>query len=223
MRLVLLPGLHGTEVLFHRFVEELPAGIQPKIIAYPHEKLTYVELTDHVLPRLPRHEPFVLLGESFSGPIAIEVARRDPRVRGLILCCSFARRPWPVPGALGWLAPPWDDGMGMWYRQCRWLARLSGVPAEERVHFANTLHETPLRVVRFRMREVLAVDVTNTFQQLHMPILNLRAKRDRLVPRNDFPNPVVLDGTHFLLQSNPHAAAALVSEFVRTVLTPAEH
>lgn len=46
---------------------------------------------------LPSDEPFVLVGESFSGPIAISLAASSlPQLKGLVLCCTFVRNPRPL-------------------------------------------------------------------------------------------------------------------------------
>ena len=77
--LVLLPGLDGTGLLFQPLVECLPDAIEPVVVSYPpDQKLGYEELLPLVLERLPA-APFVLLGESFSGPLAVMAAATAPR------------------------------------------------------------------------------------------------------------------------------------------------
>jgi pimeloyl-ACP methyl ester carboxylesterase len=94
--LVLLPGLDGTGELFAPFVEAL-TGIDVRVIAYPADRaMTYAEHEAFVRDKLPRDEDYFLLAESFSGPIGISIAASTPpRLRGLILCCSFASNPLP--------------------------------------------------------------------------------------------------------------------------------
>src|SRR5271155_2151701 len=89
--LILLPGLDGTGLLFQPLVAALPAAIQPRIVRYPgHRHLTYHELLPLVMDALPQSGPFILLGESFGGPLATMVAaERPPGLVGLILCASF--------------------------------------------------------------------------------------------------------------------------------------
>ena len=71
MKIVLLPGLDGTGELFKPFIDSLPPGIEPILVSYPpKEKLGYGELSDYVMSRLPKDEEYLLVGESFSGPIA---------------------------------------------------------------------------------------------------------------------------------------------------------
>ncbi|HEX2836088.1 MAG TPA: hypothetical protein VHW00_23995 [Thermoanaerobaculia bacterium] len=91
--LLLLPGLDGTGTLFGEFIAALPPHIAPVVIRYPtDEALSYEELLAFIEERLPEGT-FAVLGESFSGPLAIELAAKSPRVRAVILCASFVRSP----------------------------------------------------------------------------------------------------------------------------------
>lgn len=94
MRLVLLPGLDGSAELRSAFASALAPEIQAQIVVYPNQRfLNYAELEQLIRASLPQ-EPFVLLGESFSGPLAIKIAARPPRaLLGLVLVCSFVRKP----------------------------------------------------------------------------------------------------------------------------------
>ncbi|MEJ7807867.1 MAG: hypothetical protein WKG03_18345 [Telluria sp.] len=96
--LVLLPGMDGTGDLFADFVRALGDAVVSLVVSYPAgEALDYAGLTEFARARLPRDRPFVLLGESFSGPVAIALAAsRPPGLMALILSCTFARNPTPV-------------------------------------------------------------------------------------------------------------------------------
>src|SRR5687768_1455482 len=98
MTLVLLPGMDGTGLLFADFVAALGAQVETQVLRYPPDEiLGYAELEARVRAALPTDRPLVLLGESFSGPIAISIAATPPpNLRGLILCCTFARFPLPA-------------------------------------------------------------------------------------------------------------------------------
>jgi pimeloyl-ACP methyl ester carboxylesterase len=103
--LVLLTGMDGTGLLFQPFVEALGdvGQVEVRTIAYPaREPLDVAALTEVACAALPSG-PLVILGESFSGPIAVALAARcADRVQGLILCCSFVRNPRP---RWSWLMP----------------------------------------------------------------------------------------------------------------------
>src|SRR5262245_40814685 len=112
MRCLVLTGLDGGGELLGDFLAAMAPRFQAQALSYPRDPtLGYDELVEWVWPRLPVDEDFVLIGESFSGPIAIRLAaRRPPRLAGLVLCASFARAPRPPwsplgAGALPALAP----------------------------------------------------------------------------------------------------------------------
>jgi pimeloyl-ACP methyl ester carboxylesterase len=104
--LVLLPGLDGTGILFKPLIAALPPEVSTVVVAYPGEQpLGYAELLPVVLAALPTEHAFVLLGESFSGPLAVmAAATRPPGLVGLVLCATFVQNPHPyIPGFLNGL------------------------------------------------------------------------------------------------------------------------
>ncbi len=94
-KLFLLPGMDGTGTLFGPFVEALPEGFKGMPVAYPVDRpLSYSELAELVRKRLPVSESFVLLAESFSTPIAIQIAAENPPgLKAVILVAGFATSP----------------------------------------------------------------------------------------------------------------------------------
>jgi hypothetical protein len=95
--LVLLPGLDGTGLLFEDFVAALGSDVDVVVARYPTDRpLDYANLEQIARSFIPPNIPFVLLGESFSGPIALSIAASSPPgLLGVIMCCSFARNPYP--------------------------------------------------------------------------------------------------------------------------------
>src|SRR4051812_35337188 len=73
-QLVLLPGLDGSGRLFQPLLAELPKWIEPVVVAYPPERARFDELVPIARERLPHSGAFALLGESFSGPLALMLA-----------------------------------------------------------------------------------------------------------------------------------------------------
>jgi hypothetical protein len=82
--LVLLPGLDGTGDLFQPLLSRLDRSIEPVVVRYPlAEPLGYEALTSIARRALPTTGPYVILGESFSGPIAVQLAaERSGELRG---------------------------------------------------------------------------------------------------------------------------------------------
>src|SRR5262249_21163064 len=95
--LVLLPGMDGTGVLFQPFITSLGTGVNARTIRYPNEKqLDHAELASFARSTLPSGMPVVLVGESFSGPVAVLLAAESGwDVRAVVLCASFVRNPRP--------------------------------------------------------------------------------------------------------------------------------
>ena len=93
--LVLLPGLDGTGNLFARFVFALTPCLEARIVRYPTDRsLSYADLFSFVLDAIPQSQPFVLLAESFSTPLAVRLAATNPAsLKGLVICAGFIKSP----------------------------------------------------------------------------------------------------------------------------------
>lgn len=224
--LVLLPGMDGTGELFEDFIAALDPGCRTLVIPYPVDApLGYRALEDLVRTRLPLDEPFVLLGESFSGPLAIAIAAAPPPgLAGLVLCCTFARNPLPVLARLEALVELLPIGTRLLPLLHPLL--LGGISSSRlRAALKAAVQKASAKVFRKRLREVLNVDYCGKLLQVAVPVLYLRAEQDRVLPAsvlNQFAN---LDrlakqsvaGPHLLLQAQPQASAALVTDFVNSL------
>ncbi len=216
MRVVLLPGLDGSGRLHDTFTAAMAPRFRLEIVAYPGDRiLDYRQLQAFVTERLPRDAPFLLIGESFSGPIAIRIAASRPSgLAGLVLCATFAASPRPWLGylqpllALPLPLPParmlMPAMMGRWTTR-DWTRREQAA-----------LDALPAAVARARLSEVLRVDATSDLDHIRVPTLYLQASHDRLVPprcwreihaRLPHAKRVRLRGPHFLLQHQPVRAA----------------
>jgi len=218
MRAIVLPGLDGTGLLLDAFRAPAPAGCSCEVITYPRDRvLGYGELVELVAERLP-DEPFLLIGESFSGPIAVRIAARRPHhLRALVLASSFVTPPRPrwlrvfARAALFRLPVP-ERALA------HFMLAPFATPARVRA-FADTLREVAPDVLARRLREVLRVDVTSALSSVDVPMISLRGRHDRLVsPRAlaALPNAVDLDAPHAILQVAPEAAWAALLPITRT-------
>jgi pimeloyl-ACP methyl ester carboxylesterase len=225
--LVLLPGMDGTGDLFAPLVQALGPAVSTIVVRYPDEPLDYPEHERVAVAALPTDRPYVVLGESFSGPIAVTISARSPAgLLGCVLCASFLRSPSPLLGLLRpflGLLPPQNipEALAVPFLMGRFAT------AELRRARAEALkHVSPESLVA-RLRAIVSVDVTDEAQKIRVPTLYLRATEDRLVPRGAAAafsrfvahgHIVDVEGPHFLLQTNPLAAARAVSEFMRKAL-----
>ena len=96
-KLVLLPGLDGTGLLFQPLLEQLGTDIETQIIAYPrHQPLSVQELAAYVCEKVVLDQDTVLLVESFSGLVAWELLQRGIQPASVIFCASFVSAPRPL-------------------------------------------------------------------------------------------------------------------------------
>jgi pimeloyl-ACP methyl ester carboxylesterase len=227
VRLVLLPGLDGTGVLFRPFVRELPAGIDATVIALPaREPLDYPELIRYVTPLLPPSGPFVLLGESFSGPLALFLAASGlPGLRGVILAASFVRNPTFVPAWLRFLAGAWLFRFTPAFIQAK--ALLGGYSTPElRPLLAEAHGAVSPDVMAQRVRSILTVDAAPALRAVRVPLGYIQGTHDHVVPASNLgeiraarPDVAVyrVGAPHLVLQVQPEAAAAATASFIASV------
>jgi pimeloyl-ACP methyl ester carboxylesterase len=222
-RLVLLPGLDGTGDLFAPLVAALGA-IPSQVIAYPHDRvMSYAELEAHTAAKLPTNEYFVLLAESFSGPIGISLAAsRLTGIKGLILCASFAANPLPLFGPLGGLVGALPAVKIPARLAEPWLYAGRATAELRKAHEA-AMSRVSAQVINARVEAVLGVDYLAQLAKVAVPILYLRGLADRLIPASAgqvildcHPDVdlVEIDGPHFLLQCEPNACADAVGKFL---------
>jgi pimeloyl-[acyl-carrier protein] methyl ester esterase len=223
--LVLLPGLDGSGVLFRPLLPHLPPAIRPIVIAYPPDRpLGYDELLPFVRDQLPADQPFAVLGESFSGPLAIRLAAEHPaHLRGVILCATFVRSPALIRRR--WFARCMQPWMFRYFRTLAiGKAVLSGDSSPEIRQLLNEAL-TPVRpdVLCRRLRDVLQVDVTTALAACSVPLLYLRGDYDFVVPHRNAREiqaiqPAVqlvsLPTSHLVMQTQPERAARAIAEFL---------
>lgn len=228
--LVLLSGLDGTGRLFKPLIEALPSHLKPLVIPYPaHQSLGYSDLVLYVRGKLPAAEPFILLAESFSGAVAVELAATHPaNLKALILCASFVTN--PVPGVFRHLRFIFDAQFFK-LRPPRFVVRylLSGhdAPSELINTFLEVFKSVSPEVLSSRMQSMLTVDVRDALRECRVPILYLVAKRDKLVGERNLVEikslasnveTITIDAPHFLLQRAPEAATEAIDNYLRRVV-----
>lgn len=220
---VILPGLDGTARLLETFCSRLCAlGVPARAIAYPTARpMGYLELEQLVRTQLPASAAFVLLGESFSGPVAIRIAADPPEgLKGLVLSTTFARAPVPALSplaALVWFAPARPP-----MRLLSWALLGRWATPDLQDALAEALRLVSPDVIRARAAAALRVDVSRLVSSVRVPALQLVALQDRLLapsaPRllaASLPGctTVKVPGPHLLLQTSTEQCAQEVAAF----------
>lgn len=229
---MLLPGLDGTGDLFAPLISELPGSFEARVVRYPPDRsLGYEALTSLVEGQLPARRPFVLLGESFSGPIALKVAAKaPPGLAAVVLAASFHRRPVAL-----WLAALRPMTHAIFSRPppelvVRHLLAGPNAPADLVAKVRAAVAMVRPEVLSARVRAALDVDASGTLAGCRLPLLYLGGMEDRLL-RRAIPGEIrailpsaevrLLEAPHLVLQRRPgEAAAALVDFLARAARSP---
>ena len=223
--LVLLPGLDGSGEMFAPLIEALD-GFPTQVIAYPPDlPMTYAEHEAYVRSRLSADEDFVLLAESFSGPIGISIAANaPPNLKALILCVTFASNPFPKLAPLSRLIGALPAARIPPALVAPLLYAGRATPKLRQAH-AQAMARVSPKAIRARAVALLKVDYRPLLRRIEVPILYMRATQDRMVGASACDSirqlrPDVelaeLDTPHFLLQTEPQRSAAIIKSFIHS-------
>lgn len=224
--LVFMPGLDGTGLSFEPILPLIPVQAKVTIVRYPTDKLlSFEETVECAAQQIPAGDPSIIIAESFSGPIAIEmIGSGRIQAKALILCVTFAKSPRPFLWRfMRFLRLPMlirPDMPKRFFKivigDDKLIADL--LPLWKKVH-ANV----PARVMDHRLKMINQVDVTKWLKKLPVPCCYLQAINDRVIPsscladfENCIPNLVIkrIKAPHFILQAQPQACLDAIEEFI---------
>jgi pimeloyl-[acyl-carrier protein] methyl ester esterase len=221
-----LPGLDGTGRLFARFLAAADGSLELRPLSYPADRfLGYGALEELAAREVPSDRPFALLGESYSGPLALRLAAKaPPGLVAVVLVTTFHRNPAaPLFRRLSAFAP-------MFFRMplpphvVRLLLAGADAPDDLVAEVRSSVATVEPRVMAARVREALRVDAIDALRACPAPILFLGGKDDRLL-RSALPIEIrslrpdaeirMLEAPHLLLQRRPEEAMEIVSRFLQ--------
>jgi pimeloyl-ACP methyl ester carboxylesterase len=195
------------------------------VVAYPTEGVFGYEEARRLVDRaIPREGSYVLVAESFSGPLACAIAGEKPEgLKGLVLCASFVRYPGPWPRALVAavrVLPP----SPLLRAALRGLMLGRWSNAERLMALLGSVSRLSPAIVRSRLEAALAADGRAALANAAVPVLFLRASSDRLVSVSAAVEAVAIaksievrciDGPHSLLQVCPDECAQEIGAFMK--------
>lgn len=217
-RVVILPGLDGTDLLLDRFVKSAPVGRPVAVVPLPDAPVdNYEALCDAIAPRFRSLAPCHLIAESFSGPLGILLAHRYPdAVSQLTLVASFADSPIPfiarrLPWSLMFRIP-----------MPQFVARYFFVGADQEmaVRPRSAIQQTSIGTLVSRINCLMNVEVSSQLAALRCHVDYILAKNDRLVSKRLLThikqaNRAVIvrevDGPHLILQTRPQESWAAIA------------
>jgi pimeloyl-ACP methyl ester carboxylesterase len=231
-RLLLMPGMDGTRLLFPPLLSALqrtlPPGLEAQVLEYPPiPKANYDSLLPLVLQAIDDGPPCHLLGWSFSGPLAIHAAAARPQqVLRVMLAASFVQAPWrTLPALRPLIRTPVFASVRFLRRLPLWLSRPPDDPLRQAK--ARLWREVPARTLAARARAIASVDARSALACLTQPVLYLAAANDRIVPPHNLQQVLSLrpatqvaelPGGHFMLYTHAAESAAAIVDFVSASL-----
>ncbi len=223
--LLLLPGLDGTEVFFQPLIATLPTWVRPVVVTFPTAGANgYADLLPLAEAAVADIDNFYILGWSFSGPLALMLAAKEPqRTRGVILSASFIRPPLPI---LPWVRFAIGTPIVTLIRLARRTPGL--IPGRWSEQFkrdkAATWGRVPAEVLAARAQAILTVDARDALCACSAPILYIAGSHDRVVPHRNAEaiiregsktQIVIIKGSHLAMYTNPAAAATAITGFLQ--------
>ena len=180
----------------------------------------YASITSFVKERLPE-EDFILVAESFSGPIGSALAKEGiDNLKGIIFVATFLSAPSGFLLSVAQLLP---------------LKLLSNLPFAKHFHkalflgagasnslthlFISTVRSLPSVLIKARLSSMHSLAFSP--DQIELPAGYIQASSDKLVPSdkavefsNSFNNITIktIEGPHFILQAKPIECAVVISE-----------
>jgi pimeloyl-ACP methyl ester carboxylesterase len=218
--------MDGTGDLFTDFVKALPDAFDARVVRYPNDSvLPYSELMTFVHSAAPASEPFVLVAESFSTPLAVKYAAMNPtNLKCLVLCAGFVTSP-----VQGWrrfivsIMAPILPRLPLPGFAIRFLLVGPNAAAPLMAAVRAAISSVRPRVLEWRLRDVLACDARAELAQVAVRILYLQAERDRLVPASSLDEiqkikseleVLAIAGPHLILQREPERIVDAIAKFI---------
>ena len=220
IRIALLPGLHGTELPYRSFLALGPTNVKVIPFSYSTQDLqSYEVLSDIIFQRLNEEESkLILLGESFSGPLSLLVAKRKPKgLAGVILAASFV-----LPPRQGWAKLlPWEFG-------CKFAKVAYGLRTMVPSRYSSVIRDVNQELARIspsvladRIRSTLAVDVTSALRECPVPILYIVAEKDVIIRKTSLKQILAIRSDVAVQSINaPHFVLPYAAKEVWSVVLP---
>jgi pimeloyl-ACP methyl ester carboxylesterase len=224
MKLILMPGMDGTGILFKPLLAALSSDLPSTVLSYPTDQtLGYAELLPLVRAALPADTPYILVGESFSGPLALMVAAGNPPgLRGVVLVATFVRSPvsWAPPFLRYFVRASALQFFAALTQAKALLGRYGSAELRSLLQQANSAASP--EVLAHRIRSIMSVNVVAELVACTVPIMYIRGTRDRVVPERclrlilrERPKVQIvrLEAPHLVLQVQPGGAASAIHSF----------
>lgn len=235
MKILLLPGADGTGVLFEPLLKQIEASGSDSsnidIINLNYDKSG--QLLDQALAiqaqrieNLYANQSVTIVAESYSGLLAYELlTRQNMNITRVVFVASFLSTPNKIASIASTINTECLESALKFTPDWIWGRVLFGKWQNEylRALFMDAMNQTPNQLLQQRLNNIAIAKLPTAL--IDVPCLYLQGKQDNLVAAKNiilfsqlFTNfeYQALEGTHFLLQTNPKEVWQAVSAmFVR--------
>ncbi len=221
--------MDGTGLLFEPLLESLAGKCEISVVTHSRAN-TFPELVEEVESQLPDDRRISLVAESFSGPVAVEImARQKLDIGASVLCATFCTSPFLQLVRLAVYLPEFLFNIQVIRKAViNSLASENYIDASVKRKVYEIMESEDPKLVKKRLSILRSIDVTERARNVLVPILYLRASRDRIVSCqlgqrlvDNLPCAEVAEvsGPHMLLQAEPDVCSELILEHVTTQTT----
>ena len=225
MQVILLPGMDGTGILFEPLLKSLSNDVSAHVISYPSDiEQSYTQLTEFVKESLPKDSAFILVVESFSGPIGYAIAANPPiNLKAVVFVATFLK----PPNSLLWILKKLPLSILLKLPLPTFAVKnfLLGKDIEDHT---ITLLKKSLKIVKsnvlaYRIREMAKLEVG--VQKIRVPCTYILSKNDKLVSGTHIEEfkllapeieVIEIEGPHFILQARPQECAQIIMKLQLT-------
>ena len=215
-----MPGLDGTGKLFAPIIPLLERHCDLVIVTYP-DLDTFSDYVDCARNQLPEAPGYSLVAESFSGPVALTLmAQRPDQIGPSVLAATYARSPLPALTRMANYIPEQMFSIGALNEFCLDVYAANNEDDSETQPLPlNVMEQLDGSLLKHRISVLSRIDVSALLPDIDLPILYLRAVRDRIVSENDaqmiqkyLPDVerIDIDAPHLLLQTRAQQCAELI-------------
>jgi len=218
MKIILLPGLDGTGLLFEKLKESFPENLDIEVISYDSlEGISYSDQASEIANRFEGIDIYIV-GESYSGRVAYELFKiRGCRVKGIVFLASFISSPSILSKFAGILPVGLITPNFLTKKLIHLLGfSLIGGPNISESVFAS-ISKADKYKLKSRLRNIASLD--EPAQPITCPVTYIRPSKDLLVSTSAVEllskkcssfKQVTVNGGHFIAQSNPVECAQAI-------------
>lgn len=222
MKVVLIPGMDGTAILFDPLIAQAPVGAE--IVRLPliqSSDAGYQEQASDVISRIGQ-EPVVLVAESYSGMVAYQMlAMECKNIKHVVFAASFISRPSWMAAIAGY-APVAFLKSRMIPKSVVGKILFGQFSSDSLVEsFYRSLLSVENKVISHRLRQIATLQEPTI--PIKVPCTYIRPRGDRLVSKRSIEpfrnlceklSVCEVEGTHFVLQTNPQACWQIIQRTI---------